>query len=68
VTKKYEEEHKEQMREYRKRYAKENKEHIKEYLERNKHCEICNCDVRHTKFKRHCESKRHNKSLCKPTK
>lgn len=57
--KQYHQENKEEILEKKKQYYQENKANIQEKKKQAKHCQTCNCSVRHDKFSRHTRSKKH---------
>lgn len=59
-------ENKEEILEWQKLYWQDNKANILEKKKRPKHCETCNCSVRHDAFLKHTKSKKHIASAAAP--
>lgn len=45
--------------EYRKDYYQKHKEHILATMNRTKHCNVCNKNIRFCSWNKHCRSKKH---------
>ena len=46
---------------YHKEYYRNNKEKIMEGMNRLKHCDVCDRDIKFCRWSKHCEGKKHNR-------